>query len=161
MPFWNRAISPASAEATDPSVPRRWQRVLVPTLERPYSARALDVAFRLARQTSATVHLAYIIEVPRAYALQDPLPDLDEPAAEALRDAQALAKPYPITIQPFVHRTRKARDGILALIEQENIDLLVLGARPDELRGLPRDLARELFESARCEVVVDYMAGEK
>ncbi len=161
MPFWNRAISPAKADAPEPSAPRRWQRVLVPTLERPYSARALDVAFRLARQTNAAVHLAYVVEVPRAHALQAPLPEIDDAAAEALRDAQALAKSYPITIQPFVHRTRKAHDGILALIEQENIDLLVLGARPDERHGLPRDLARELFESARCEVVVDYMAGEK
>ena len=47
-----------------------------------------------------------------------------------------------------MHRTRSAPDGILRLIAQEKIDLLILGGRPDGNRGLPTDLARDLFQRA-------------
>ena len=46
-------------------------------------------------------------------------------------------------------------------IPEEKVDLLILGARPDRTRGLPGDMARELFLAAPCEVIVDYIANEK
>ena len=140
---------------------RRWQRMLVPAVDRPYSMRCLEVAYRLAQDTEATVQLAYVLEVPRSLALEALLPESEVRAGEALRDAQEAARSFKVKTEPFVHRTRTAREGILRLIGQEKIDLLILGGRPDGNRGLPSDLARDLFERATCEVVVDYIAGEK
>ncbi len=140
---------------------RQWKRILVPAVDVAYSMRSLQVAFRLAQETGATVLLAFVMEVPRALPLEASLPDSETVAARALADAQEAARPQRVPVEPFVHRTRSARDGILKLIGQENVDLLVLGARPDGLRGLPGDLTRELYERAPCEVVLDYIAGEK
>jgi nucleotide-binding universal stress UspA family protein len=140
---------------------RQWKRVLVPALETPYSMRSLQVAYRLAQGTGGSVKLAFILEVPRALPLDSALPDLESVALAALEDARVSALPYGIPIEPFVHRTRSAADGILKLIAQEGIDLLVLGGRPDGLRGLPSELNRELFRRAPCEVVLDYIADEK
>jgi len=140
---------------------RQWQRMLVPAVDRPYSMRCLEVAYRLAQDTGATVQLAYVLEVPRAQALEALLPEAEMLASEALRDAQQAAVPFKVKVEAFVHRTRSAPEGILRLVAQEKIDLLVLGGRPDGNRGLPADLARDLFQRAPCEVVVDYIAGEK
>ena len=142
------------------TTPRRWLRMLVPAVDRPYSTRCLELAYRLAQDTGATVQLAYVLEVPRTLSLEALLPEAEVMASEALQVAQQVAIPFKVKTEPFVHRTRSAHDGILRLIAQEKIDLLILGGRPDGTRGLPSDLARELFQSAVCEVVADYIAGE-
>lgn len=140
---------------------RVWKRVLAPAVDTPYSMRSLEVAYRLAQGTGATVHLAFVIEVPRSLPLEAALPDAEGVAAMALRDAQEAARPYNVPVEAFVHRTRSAPEGILKLIGQASIDLLVLGGRPDALRGLPSELIKDLFRRAPCEVVLDYIAGEK
>ena len=140
---------------------RDWKRVLVPAVDAAYSMRSLEVAFRLAQGTGATVQLAFLVVVPRSLPLEAAMPDTEFVAAAALRDAQEAAQGYKLPVEAFVHRARSAPDGILKLITQEDIDLLVLGGRPDGLRGLPGDMIRDLFERAPCEVVVDYIAGEK
>ncbi len=135
--------------------------MLLPAVDQPYSDRALDVAFRLAAGTDTRVCLAYLIEVPRILALDAALPDSEAVAATALNIAERAAMSYNIQVESVIHRTRKAHDRILSLIPEEKIDLLVLGARPDRTRGLPGDMARELFLAAPCEVIVDYIANEK
>ena len=138
-----------------------WKRVLVPAVDAGYSMRGLEVAFRLAQATGATVQLAYVIEVPRALPLEAALPESEMLAATTLRDGQEAARAYKVPVEAFVHRTRSAPDGILKLIAQEKTDLLVLGGRPDAIRGLPSELLREMFRRAPCEVVLDYIADEK
>jgi nucleotide-binding universal stress UspA family protein len=138
-----------------------WKRLLVPAVDAGYSMRSLEVAFRLAQGTDATVQLAFVIEVPRALPLEAALPEPEMLAAITLRDGQEAARAYKVPVEAFVHRTRSAPDGILKLIAQEKTDLLILGGRPDAIRGLPAELLRELFRRAPCEVVLDYIADEK
>lgn len=138
-----------------------WKRLLVPAVDAGYSMRSLEVAFRLAQGTEATVQLAFVIAVPRALPLEAALPESEMLAAITLRDAQEAARAYKVPVEAFVHRTRSAPEGILKLIAQEKTDLLILGGRPDAIRGLPKELLRELFRRAPCEVVMDYIADEK
>ena len=152
---------PRPVSSAAPSAPTQWRRMLIPAVDQPYSNRALDVAFRLAEGTDTQVCLAYLIEVPRILALDAALPDSEAVAATALNIAERAALSYHINVESVIHRTRKAHDRILSLIPEEKIDLLVLGARPDRTRGLPGDMARELFLAAPCEVIVDYIANEK
>lgn len=141
--------------------PGQWSRMLIPAVDQPYSNRALEMAFRLAEGTHTRIQLAYIIEVPRILPLDAALPDAESVAANALNIAERAAMPYKVQVESVIHRTRKAKERILSLIAEERIDLLVLGARPDRLRGLPGDMTRELFFAAPCEVLVDYIANEK
>ncbi len=166
---WRRSKQQSETEAGQESAAggeaagtkRQWKRVLVPAVDMPYSMRSLEVACRLAQGTGGSVSLAFILEVPRALPLEAALPEAEIVASSALDDAREAARPFRVPVEPFVHRTRSAADGILRLIAQENIDLLVLGGRPDGLRGLSKDLTRELFRRATCEVVLDYIADEK
>jgi nucleotide-binding universal stress UspA family protein len=138
-----------------------WTRVLAPSAGRPYSMRGLEVACRLAHTSNATVHLAYILEVPRSLPIEASIPDDEALAASVLADGEDIAGGYHVPVVSTIYRTRNTADGIVKLIREASCDLLVLGARPDEMRGLPRDLTRQLFLSAPCEVVLDYIAGEQ
>ena len=141
--------------------PGQWQSMLIPAVDQPYSERSLEVAYRLAEGTGTRIQLAYIIEVPHILPLDAALPEPEAVAANALSIAERAAIPYKVQVESVIHRTRKAKERILTLITEEQVDLLVLGGRPDRLRGLPGDMTRELFLAAPCEVIVDYIANEK
>lgn len=143
------------------AAPGRWSCILIPAVEQAYSNRALEMAFRLAEGTETQIQLAYIIEVPRILPLDAALPDAESVAANALNLAERAAVPYKVQVESVIHRTRKAKERILSLITEEKVDLLILGGRPDRLRGLSSELTRELFFAAPCEVIVDYIANEK
>ncbi|MGO8673037.1 MAG: universal stress protein [Capsulimonadaceae bacterium] len=140
---------------------RCWRRILVPAAAQPYSTRSLEVACRLAQTSGATVHLAFMMEIPRSLPLNASIPDLEALAASVLKDGEDVARQYHVPVISTVHRMRAACEGVLKLLAEADCDLLVLGARPDETRGLPRDVARRLFECAPSEVVLDYIAGEQ
>ena len=89
------------------------------------------------------------------------MPDDEALAASVLQDGEEIARQYKVPVISSVYRTRNYEDGVHKLIKEAECDLLVLGARPDEARGLPRDMTRSLFQSAECEVVLDYIAGEQ
>jgi len=164
MSLFNRfRNSRAAASSTSGDSPSRgnWRCILVPALDQPFSNRCLEVAFRLAQGSTTQVQLAFFIEVPRILPLNADMLDSEEVAAGALNVAERTAIPYKIQVETAVHRTRSAKDRILSLIPEEGVDLLVLGARPDRQRGLPGELARELFLTAPCEVIVDYIANER
>ena len=156
MPLPRPFVRPAPAPPDS-----QWRCLLIPAVDQPYSERCLEVAYRLAQGTPARVHLAYVIEVPRILPLDAALPDAEAVAAGALNVAERMAASYKVPVESVIHRTRNARERILTLIPEEKVDLLVLGARPDRQRGLPGDLARELFLAAPCEVIADYIANEK
>ena len=160
MSLVSRLLPRRSAPAAGPA-PGQWSRMLIPAVDQAYSNRALEMAYRLAEGTSTKIQLAYIIEVPRALPLDAALPDAESVAANALNIAERAAMPYNVQVASVIHRTRKAKERILSLIAEERVDLLVLGARPDRLRGLPGEMTRELFFAAPCEVLVDYIANEK
>jgi nucleotide-binding universal stress UspA family protein len=138
----------------------KWHTVLVPAFERPYSKRCLAVASRLAKGSGGTVLLAYMLEVPRALPLDAEQPEEDNIAGHELAEAEAVVRSFHVPVRTLVTRTRTVREGILKLIHNEEVDLLVLGRRHDNARGILRELATELFEEAPCEVIVDYVAGQ-
>jgi nucleotide-binding universal stress UspA family protein len=129
----------------------------VPAFDNPFSLRSVEVATRLAGSTKGAVLLAYFVEVPRALALDASIPESEIVASECLEQARDSAVLLQVPTDIFVHRTRSARDGILKLIAEEKVDLIVLGGRADNARGLSHDLIRELFERAPCEVVLDFI----
>jgi nucleotide-binding universal stress UspA family protein len=138
-----------------------WKKILVPGLARPYSRRAVKLACRLAQASGAQLYLAYMLEVPRAFMLDASMPEAECIAGDILADAEQVAEAFNIHPISMVHRVRNPMEGILKLISEEQFDLLVIGARPDETRGLPREFSRDLALAARCEVIIDYIADEQ
>ena len=70
------------------------------------------------------------------------------------------ARSWGVPATTEVLRGREAIETLLKFTVEKAADLLVLGARPDELRGLTRATTREIVVRAECPVIVDYIAAE-
>ena len=139
----------------------RFRKVVVPAAGAPYAQRALRTACRLARmQAGAEVHLVYLIEVPRAFALAASLPGEEALADDVLSAGQRTVEGYGCAAISEIQRGRDLSGTLLKYLAQQDADLLVLGARPDGIRGLPLDLAREMYDHATVPVILDYIAGD-
>jgi nucleotide-binding universal stress UspA family protein len=135
-----------------------WKRIMLPAISAPYSLRSVHAACRLAQEcTSAEVRLVYVIEVPRSVALQAAMPVEDGMAEDALGAAVEVAALFGIHAHTEVIRVRDATEGIVKYVTQQSVDLLVLGARADNLRGLPLDQCRGLYQRVTCEVILNYI----
>jgi nucleotide-binding universal stress UspA family protein len=122
--------------------------------------RGVHAACRLCQETSgAELRLVYVIEVPRSAALQAIMPVEDGMAEDALGAAVEAAASFGVNARTEVLRTREATDGIAKYVLQQSIDLLFLGARADNIRGLPLRQCRDLYERVTCEVILNYIGA--
>lgn len=138
-----------------------FQMVVVPAHGAPYSVRALKRACWLAGP-NAEIRLVYFIEVPRAYALTATLPQEETMAAEVLESGEKDLRETPgVTVTSEIARGRDVVETITRFCEANGADLLVLGSRPDGVRGISLSLAQRIYERAKCAVVHSHIAGER
>jgi nucleotide-binding universal stress UspA family protein len=100
------------------------------------------------------------MDVPRALAIAAPLPGEEGDAEDILSAGQDIAAREGMRAGAEVIRGRETVDTLVKYVNQHNIDLVVLGFRPDELRGLTQGLCRELYQRVPCAVLVDYIPAE-
>jgi nucleotide-binding universal stress UspA family protein len=154
-----RSMSSSGAKGADLLTP--WKKIILPAVAAPFSMRSVHAASRLSQQTNNhDLRLIYFIEVPRSVALQASMPVEDGMAEDALGDAVSAALTFGVTAHTEVIRVREATDGIAKYVAQQGVDLILLGARADGLRGLPLDLCRELYLKVSCEVILNYVGSE-
>jgi len=130
--------------------------IIVPTIGRPFSARALEIACRLAQGNSELLFV-YFTEVPRALSLEAQRAEEELEAQIALEDAQSVSRQAKIQATIQTRRTRDAVEAIVKMVTEESASLIVLGAHPGADDGLPAEITRDLFFRVPCEVVVDYV----
>jgi nucleotide-binding universal stress UspA family protein len=153
--------APIAERKADGLVPN-WRRIALPATGAPFSIRAIENTARLAAHCpGCIVELIYVIEVPRAYALQSPLPDEDVQAQTVLENGLQEARRFNLDVSTEVLRVRDITDGLAKHVVQQGIDLMMLGCRPDEVRGLPRELIRDIVDKMPCEVIVDFISLER
>ncbi len=153
--------NPAYTTATEGLIPS-WHKIIIPASGAPFSLRSVQNAARFAAKCpGCEVRLLYVIEVPRAFALQAPMPGEDSQAQTVLADGLEEARRCNLDATTEVLRVREVVDGLLKYIDQQEGDLVILGVRPDEVRGLPSDIATQIFRRSPCEVIVDYIADEQ
>jgi nucleotide-binding universal stress UspA family protein len=133
--------------------------IMVATDFSPSATRAVDTAVSLARRFGARVYVAHIIGYPGREVLE---PDLGAPSADVLRrQAEKNAKelensgrlfgvPYQMVIEEGT-----LWPAIQQLIEQNKIDLLVLGTQgvTGVMKVLTGSSAEEIFRQARIPVL--------
>ncbi len=137
---------------------KAWKRIVVPTLAAPFSMRSIQAGCKLVDPDIGTeMRLIFLIEVPRSAPLHATLPFEERMAEDVLEPAAVFAQRHGVRAQTEVVRGRDAVEALLRYVAQHNVDLLVLGARPDGTRGLPITLCREIYQRATCEVLLDFM----
>ncbi len=112
--------------------------VVVPVDGREVSVDAFlgeAVPLACALGAGATVRLAYVIEVPRALAVDAPMPEEEEGAARVLASAAEQVRARGLKVETRVQKGRTFADGTLRAIQEADADLLVLAIPASSLGG--------------------------
>ncbi len=136
--------------------------IVVPILDLFYTERAVELACRMGRQQSASIVLAYVVEVPRLLTLDSPLPaEVVERAQQALRQARSIVERHGLKASTTTVNAREADEGITQAVQTYQADMVVLGMQTVEHR-VPTVFARTadaLMRRPPCEVLIDSVPG--
>lgn len=137
---------------------RGYRRVLVPVVAGPESARALDLACRLAADSGASLVAVAVIEVPPLLPLDAHMIEEEADARALLERAGATADSYGIALVPRLLRSRTAGDAIVELARAERAELVVIGGTRRRMAGAGAALfggtVKRVLEAAPCRVMV-------
>jgi nucleotide-binding universal stress UspA family protein len=118
----------ASDEQTLPEA--SFARILVPMKLGEIGEEMVATAVRLAQDGAAKVEALYVIKVPLDVPLDAELFDLEEAAAAAIAEAQALGADNGVVVEGRTMRARGIGQAIVAAAEESGADLIVLGSSP-------------------------------
>lgn len=136
--------------------------ILAPTTGADHSERGIELACRIGAEHGATIHLLYVIVVPRSLPMGAPIPDDETKARAALTRAESIVKSHGMKSDSHVYRARHSGEGIVQRARELKADLLVWGMRPDygpgdTLLGRTTDF---LLRESPCEIILDKMPSE-
>jgi len=135
-----------------PRVSVGYLRILVPVVDNPESAEAVDVACRLAAEKHGALTVLTIVEVPPQLPLDAHMLEEEADAHALLARAQAIGESYGVDVTPRILRARDAAEAIVAHAERTGAEIVVVGA-VRQRRGFRRTI-RDVLKKAPCRVLV-------
>ncbi len=130
------------------------RRILFPFIAVALSRRALDAALRLARAESAVVLPVFLASVPRHLPLDAPLPR-QSPLAVATQEAiEQRAASFGVAVDARLERGRTHRHALMAAVECERYDRIVIAAAAPGAPGFVPDDVAWLLTHAPGEIVI-------
>ncbi|MBI2743324.1 MAG: universal stress protein [Chlamydiales bacterium] len=138
--------------------PLEVKNILVPILGRT-QVETLQMACELAHLHEAKISAIHVIEVPASMPLDATLESRTLIAEAVLKRAEAIAREFNLTIELRVIRARYTDKAILEILNEEKVDLLVIGAaREKDEQGVGL-MVEKILRNAPCRVWV--CSGEK
>lgn len=131
------------------------KKILVPT-RGGEETETVQLACELAKMHGAALTAVYVIPVPLTLSMQAPLYHHMMAAEAALRRADAISREYEIKIDLRIVRSRTISQAISDLANNDEFDLLVLGAHSREhltAKGLG-NVVHEILTETRCRVYI-------
>ncbi|MYD35795.1 MAG: universal stress protein [Dehalococcoidia bacterium] len=101
--------------------------VLVPLVGSTMDESALKVAGEVARESSGRVHVLYIIEVPRAVPLDDPMREQVLNGERILRDVEDHWPHKKTSVATELLQARQAGPAIVTEVVERGADLVIMG----------------------------------
>ncbi len=98
------------------------------------NTEALQTACQLARSFGAKITAVHVLEIPLALPMHAPMVKREQMGEAALKRAEAVAREYNLSIDLKLVRARSVEGAILDLITHGDYDMVVVGARKDELK---------------------------
>jgi anti-anti-sigma regulatory factor len=107
-------------------------------------------------KSSATIHLAYFIEVPRSMPLSSPFPEVEEHAKLLLNEAESFAAKTGARVRTHIIRARNTAEDIVHQASTLNANTIVLSlpATDEDNESSVRTIVRQVLENAKCEVML-------
>jgi len=133
-----------------------FRRVLVPMKLGPVGEEMVATAIALAKERDAAVDALFVILVPRAFALDEPLLDREEAAAASLAEARLLGDENGVEVHPVTVRARSIGEAIVDEAGKLGSDLIVLGSASRWRRqsAFFSPTVDYVLRNAPCEVLV-------
>ncbi len=100
---------------------------LVPVDGSAAACHAVAAACDLAKRAKASVHVLYVIEVPRSQALDAELERELERGEEILAQAERLASDHGVSVQAELIQARQAGHAVVDEAVDRSVDAIVLG----------------------------------
>jgi len=133
--------------------------ILVPIFAKVPSDHAIALACRIAKADGlkARIHLAYVLEIPRALPLTAPLPEEECLACDVLDAAEKLVKREGLAAAPKVCRGRDAGEEIVNQAHALNANMIVLSYSQDmdASDDLLKKVGRTVLDRSQCEVILN------
>jgi nucleotide-binding universal stress UspA family protein len=137
-------------------------KVLVAITDAFPSERAIGLGCRLGQEQGAEMLLLNVILIPYSMALDDPAPEEEKRADNALEMGAAIAKRYGYNVTKRTIRHRSIPEAILHVAAEEDVDAIILGvgikSRTSSQWG---KTSLEIMRRATCEVIVDKVPLEE
>jgi nucleotide-binding universal stress UspA family protein len=135
-----------------------YRKLPVPVLDDAESERAVEVACRLAAERHASISALTVVEIPPLLPFDAQMTDEDEQARRLLDQAEATADTYGVDVVLRRVHTRDAAEAILAQLEAESFDLVVIGAHRREQANRRRPAfdktVQRVLRQAKCRVLI-------
>jgi nucleotide-binding universal stress UspA family protein len=141
-----------------PVVLRGYRRLLVPVVANTDSARAVDIACRLAADEHASITALAVVEVPPLLPLDAHMVDVEDEASRLLERVEATGDAYGVHVSPQRLRARDAGAAIVEKAAKVGIELIVIGApfrRPRSSSAVVfGSTVEHVLKDAPCRVMV-------
>lgn len=114
------------------------------------NSEAVQTACQLAKNSKAKISAVYIMEVPLSLPMNAPLMKREQIGMQALKQAQAIAHEYGLTLDLQLIRSRSIEEALLEVVHSKDCDMLVLSAH---IQHRHKATAEKLFKKAPCKVL--------
>jgi APA family basic amino acid/polyamine antiporter len=149
-------LEPVEASSEEELPEARFATILVPTKAGEIGEEMMATAIRIAQDRRATVIALNVVSVPLDRSLDDPPPEEEREAAEALREARALGEENSVRVQGITVRSRSIGAAVVEQARALGADLIVLGsgARWRRHSRFFSPTVEYVLQKAPCEVMV-------
>lgn len=130
-----------------------YSNILIPTDGSDFCHEIIDFFCKINPITKATIHVVYVIEVPRSLPLGTKIPEKDTIAQQALDKAKEIADCYKTEISPMLIYARTIEDSILSTSEDLRCDLIAIASGVQKFRFLS-NYAMNVFQRTKSNVML-------
>jgi nucleotide-binding universal stress UspA family protein len=131
-----------------------YRRIVVP-LVAGESEASVALAAELASEQGASIIAVVVIELPAELPLEAHMLEEEAQARRLVEEARAIAGSYGVRVRGRVVRARRSGQAIVAEIEAQQADLVVLRTTPGRRTRLFGHTAEYVLTHASCRVLVD------
>ena len=131
-----------------------YRRIVVP-LVGGESETSVALAAELASEQGASIIAVVVIELPAELPLEAHMLEEEAQARRLVEEARAIAGSYGVRVRGRVVRARRSGQAIVAEIEAQQADLVVLRTTPGRRTRLFGNTAEYVLKHASCRVLVD------
>ncbi|NJD03232.1 MAG: universal stress protein [Ruminiclostridium sp.] len=129
----------------------KYKCILIPTDGSASSEQVIELVCSMKDVLNTTIHVIYIMEIPRNLPLGAIIPEKAGSAKAALQNAQKIADRYDVRINTSTIYARTSEDTIISTSEELKCDVIAIAQDNRKLR-IFSNMALNINQRAKCNV---------